>query len=66
VSIVGVVLFVGLGATAAPLPATEGLATAVDGCGAVTVLEVCAGVEAVGVGVGKLVGEEALVDPPGT
>jgi hypothetical protein len=39
-----------------------GNATVLEGRGAVT-LEVCAGVEAVGVGVGELVGEDVLVDP---
>jgi hypothetical protein len=41
-------------------------ATLLEGRGAVTVLEGCAGVEAVGLGGGESTEEEVLVDPTGT
>ena len=47
------------------MPALEGLATVFDDWGAVTVLEGCAVVEAVGFGEGELTEEEALIDPTG-
>jgi hypothetical protein len=47
------------------VPAPEALATVFDDCGAVTVLEGCAGAETVGFAEGELTEEEALIDPTG-